>query len=228
MDVTEIRRSLDELIESTLAGDADGPAVRILATLPCGRTPLPDVRLLEAIGTRMATPLSPRRGDRGDLILATNRVALWRFFERYVCPAAALAGRPNYRNPFAESGRLLKFTLSGWRPILAAESRRYCRDTGSGSSLYDDFFAVATAAFLEALERQAMDVLAMSKKGQLIPFHLKLRFSIQRHMHQNVPDLVGGGIRIGYDSQAFGEERPSFVSYDELSWGLEAPTEPED
>jgi hypothetical protein len=228
MDMTEIRRSLEELFGRVFSGAVDGPADHLLATLPCGRAPLPDARLLEAIKIRVASPFSPRRGDRGDLILATNRVALWRFFERYVCPAVATAGRPDYRNPFAESGRLLKFVLNGWRPILGSESRRYCRDAGGGGDLYEDLLAIATGAFLEALERQAMDILSMSKKGQLIPFHLKLRFSIQRHMHQNVPDLTGGGIRIGYDSRAFGEERPSFVSFDELSWGLEAPAEPED
>lgn len=152
-------------------------------------------RLLESMAGNLKTPFSPKVSDKADLTTATNRVALWRFFERYVVPAMRISNNPNYINPFSSSSKLLPYVLRSWRPLILKESRRYSYQVCGGDHLIDEFVSVATIGLLESLERQAMDIIAMSKKAQLIPFHLKLRYGIQRQILQNNPALAEGGIR---------------------------------
>jgi hypothetical protein len=165
-------------------------------------------------------PPPPQRLDKKTLVLFTNRLSIWRFFERFVSVTVKESGA-HWKNPFDEFGKDFLRIFNGWRPIMISEVNRHLDKNGGRHQLFDDMMSMATAAFLETLERQAMDLLAMSKKAQLIPFHLKLRYAIQRHVHQGLPDLVGGGVRIGFDSKAFKEDRPVFIPFEDYMRGVE-------
>lgn len=178
----------------------------------------------QSLFRRGILPPRPQRLDKKTLVMATNRLAIWRFFERYVSVDVKSRGA-HWKNPFDEFGKDFLRIFNGWKPIMISEVNRHLDKNGGHHHLFDDVMSLANAAFLETLERQAMDLLAMSKKAQLIPFHLKLRYAIQRHVHQGFPDLVGGGVRIGFDSKAFKEDRPVFVPFEDYMRSIEGSDE---
>jgi hypothetical protein len=216
VDAKTVKSELLKIIEVLeQISDQDEAELRLLGRLTTEVIKTTDQPLALATSKRLSQPFRPDKSCRPEIIIATNRVAMWRFFERYVCPAAIASGNHTYKNPFTQSSKLFTVVMDGWRPVIATEAKKYCAKTENGWQMMDDIMSIATGALLEALERQAMDIISMAKKGQLIPFHLKLRYAIQRHMHQNLPDLIGGGIRIGFDARAFHEERPVFLSFED-------------
>ncbi len=216
MNYKDIKESLEALLRDLDGPDLAEAPLSLISDVLSGICPSSDEALIDLVGEALRDEFQVDSMSKADIILATNRVAMWRFFERYVCTAVKASGNHRYRNPFHSSEKLFSSVIAGWRPVINGETKRYCERTENGWELYEDLHSIAVLGLLEALERQAMDILAMSKKAQLIPFHLKLRFAIQRHMHQAIPDLIGGGIRIGFDSKAFAEDRPTLVSFDDF------------
>lgn len=164
--------------------------------------------LIKAMISRLNSGARVGPVDMPELVLRTNRVAMWRFFERYVCVADATTGLKQV-NPFKGAAKEWSSVQEGWKPFMKKEIRKLTNSSIS-SSYNDDLYMIAVVALLETLERQAMDIIAMSRKAQMIPFHIKLKFAMQRHMLQEGRRLLEG--------DQSGADAGSIRSFDEIGY----------
>ena len=167
----------------------------------------------------------------------TNRVAIWRFFERYVSPVVVrhldeikddiryhadafveLGGaRPNeirLVNPFAQYGHAFKVVMNAWMPCIKKVVKLFVSNTRGGFNLQEDFQSISYMAFLHALEKQAMAILGNSKQAQGIPFPKRLEFAVRKSIYSDLPDLTGP-VRVPVESKQR-KNMPQEVSLD--SW----------
>lgn len=148
----------------------------------------------------------------------TNRVALWRFFERFYRPIVEknlaavypgielqsqkiLAGvekfsSPRYvnemaLNPFSQYGHAFNVIFNAWMPVIRKMVRLFEKNTRDGFGLKEDFYSSASIAFLYALEKHAMGIISSNRIGQGIPFPKRLVFSIKKEVYADIPNLTG-------------------------------------
>jgi hypothetical protein len=153
--------------------------------------------------------------------LWTNRVAMWRFFERYISPALKNAkdeshlllmyevkklekkvGFPiNPYNPLDCFSKAFEPVMNAWAPLMHKTCRIFTENNPGGDSLKDDFLSISYIAFLHALEKQAMAILGSLPRAQGIPFSKRLEFAIRKAIRCDLPDLTGP-VRVPIESEA--------------------------
>lgn len=154
--------------------------------------------------------------DKDYIALWTNRVAMWRLFEHLVSPylrdrfdsiapmlrhhmsslsaSPSGGGSPSVEslcNPFSEFGRGFKLIMNTWMPAMKKLVRVYAQKTRGGSNLKEDFMSIATIAFLHALEKQALAIIANPKQAQSLPFPKRLEYAVRKAIYSEIPDLTG-------------------------------------
>ena len=209
-----------------------------------------DCRIERSVAERFAMAMSDKV-DPSKMTLAnkdyttlwTNRVAMWRFFDRYVSPviranqaqvapyfahhlkAIEMAGVDPGRilrtmNPFANFEHAFPAVLAAWTPVLKKIVRLFERNTRSGQNLTDDFTSISMIAFLHALEKQAMAMLGNPKQVQSLPFPNRVEFAVRKAIYSEIPDLTGP-VRVPVESK-HRKNMPTEVSldaWDEEFWG---------
>jgi hypothetical protein len=154
--------------------------------------------------------------DKDYIALWTNRVAMWRLFEHLVSPClrdrfdsispmlrhhmTSLSALPGgvgglsvgaLCNPFSEFGRGFKIVMNTWMPAMKKLVRVYTQKTRGGINLKEDFMSIATIAFLHALEKQALAIIANPKQAQSLPFPKRLEYAVRKAIYSEIPDLTG-------------------------------------
>lgn len=170
----------------------------------------------------------------------TNRVALWRFFERYVTPivksnedqvgyllkhqveSMALMGdigdesakSVDHTNPFGAYEHAFAPIMETWQPLMKRAFRVFVTNNPAGTSLRDDFLSISYIAFLHALEKQAMAILGSIERAQGIPFSKRLEFAIRKQIRCDLPDMTGP-VRVPIESEQR-KQMPTSISLDAL------------
>jgi hypothetical protein len=172
--------------------------------------------------------------------LWTNRVAMWRFFARYVEPFVKVGliddgeemrfhrdrlcevgginpAKIPWENPFACYGHAFEHVMNAWYPCIRKIVKGYENNTRNGHGLKEDFHQIAAIAFLHALEKQAMAILANAKLSQGIPFPMRLEYAVRKAINSDLPDHTGP-VRVPVESKQR-KMMPIEVSLD--VWALE-------
>lgn len=166
--------------------------------------------------------------------LWTNRVAMWRFFERYISPvlkredqelgflleyqakllSEATGVYVDPYNPFAPFAKAFPAVMETWSPLMKRTMRIFMENNPGGMDLRDDFLSISYIAFLHALEKQAMAMVGSLQRAQGIPFSKRLEFAIRKAIRCDLPDMTGP-VRVPIESEAR-QQMPVSVSLDAL------------
>lgn len=143
----------------------------------------------------------------------TNRVAIWWFFEHFYSKFINKGSseidtdltyhlkkitdkNPNARkvtlaNPFAQYEHAFETVMNAWMPAIKKVVNVFVVNTRNGRNLQEEFLSVGYLAFLHALEKQGMAILANAKASQGIPFPKRLEFALRKALNSSLPDLTG-------------------------------------
>jgi hypothetical protein len=167
----------------------------------------------------------------------TNRVAIWRFFERYAVPIAAAnedkvgyllkhqsanipsvtgtsSKKHDHINPFHAYESAFGPIMQTWQPLMKRTLRIFVANNPLGANLKDDFLSISYIAFLHALEKQAMAILGSLERAQGIPFSKRLEFAIRKQIRCDLPNMTGP-VRVPIESEQR-KQMPTSVSLDVL------------
>lgn len=181
-------------------------------------------RFVESINER----IDPKLANQKNKVYTakwTNRVAMWRFFERYGVPISNSHSEdtsdfllyhsrkfnefyndyPKSRmvspvNPFSHYGHAFSTIMEAWMPCIKKVVKMFVENTRGGVDLQEDFVSIGYIAFLHALEKQAMAMLADAKVAQGIPFPDRLKYAVRKLINSDLPDLTGP-VRVPVESK---------------------------
>jgi hypothetical protein len=149
--------------------------------------------------------------NKQDVALWTNRVAVWRFFERFTSPIMLSKGLDfqdrvidklqkrsgaDWRelgdgvNPFSEFGLAFGEVMKVWNPYINKIVSKFVDNTPDGRKIKGDIYSLALMGFLQALEYQGLAIITDCATAQGVPFPLRLSFAIRNSINAGLKDLT--------------------------------------
>ena len=176
-----------------------------------------------------------REDNKSYIAMWTNRVAMWRFFDRYVVPiikqhypriedylryhgkafeemGGAKPGKVSHINPFEKYAHAFWAVRQAWNPLIRRQISHYRRKNRNGMMLIEELTSISHLAFIHALEKQAMAILGNSEAAQGIPFPNRLERAMQKAVYTYLPDLTGP-MKVPMESEAR-KNMPTEVPFD--------------